>query len=536
MKDVVIVGSGPSGVHLAETLLESGQSVTMLDVGHEKPKPVLPEADFDGLKTGLDDPVGYFLGADARAVVFPAEQAKYFSFPPSKDYVFAAPPAFKTAPSAFEPLVSFAAGGLAEAWTGGCYPLNDSELAQFPFEFQTLEPYYARLIRRIGVTAMRDDLARFSAWFDDYMHPLEVDRGSARLLENYARRRVMLNRDLRFYLGRSRVAVLSRELGERGACDNLGRCLWGCPREALYAPSATLRQLRRYPQFHYLSGVYVTHFTYEGDLVSGVMAIAPDGTRRQFRADAYALAAGTLCSSKIMLDSIFRRTGEIHELGGLMDNRQIMIPFLYLGHLGRPSATRSYQFHQIALGIEDSRPEEYVHGQITMLKAASVHPVAQNIPLDLRSALTIFRMTHAALGAANVWLHDRRDERNVVTIRPHGGRDGSDLVVRYTPSNGGRTKDVIGIVKRALRKLGCLVPPGMTKILPSGHSAHYAGTVPMHRHRRRFSCTPECRSHDFHNLYLVDGTTFPFLPAKNLTFTLMANAIRVGQAIREGQT
>ena len=35
------------------------------------------------------------------------------------------------------------------------------------------------------------------------------------------------------------------------------------------------------------------------------------------------------------------------------------------------------------------------------------------------------------------------------------------------------------------------------------------------------------QSHDFENLYLVDGVTFPFLPAKNLTFTLMANAARI---------
>jgi choline dehydrogenase-like flavoprotein len=48
---------------------------------------------------------------------------------------------------------------------------------------------------------------------------------------------------------------------------------------------------------------------------------------------------------------------------------------------------------------------------------------------------------------------------------------------------------------------------------------------------RRFACAPDCRSHDFRNLYFADGASFPFLPAKNLTFTLMANAIRVGTAI-----
>ena len=29
------------------------------------------------------------------------------------------------------------------------------------------------------------------------------------------------------------------------------------------------------------------------------------------------------------------------------------------------------------------------------------------------------------------------------------------------------------------------------------------------------------------NLFFVDGSTFPFLPAKNITFTLMANAVRI---------
>jgi choline dehydrogenase-like flavoprotein len=529
MSTVLVVGSGPSGVHLAQTLLDHGHAVVMLDVGHEKPEPVLPDQDFDGLKDVLDDPVDYFLGAGGEAVVFPTRQAKYYAFPPSKDYVFAAPVEFSVATSEFEPVISFAAGGLAEAWTAGSYPLNDAELTDFPFDFAALEPHYATVMRRIGVTAKRDDLARFSRWFDDYIEPVDTDAHSSFLLERYAKRRTLLNSS-GFYLGRSRVAVLTRNHEERQACDKLGRCLWGCPRDALYAPSSTLRQLRRRERFRYVSGVYVTHFTYDGDKISSVIASSRDGGTHEFTADTYALAAGTLCSSKILLDSIFRRTGEVHELPGLMDNRQIMIPFLSTGLLGGPVKTRSYQFHQLALGIERPRPEEYVHGQITTLKAASVHPVVQSLPFDLRSALRIFRMAHAALGAANVWLHDRREPRNLITVRPRHGRE-TDLVLRYSSGNAGPVADSVNVVKRALGTLGCVVPPTMTKILPSGSSVHYAGTVPMQSAGGRFTCTPECRSRDFRNLYFADGATFPFLPAKNLTFTLMANAVRVADAI-----
>ena len=60
MSRVLIVGSGATGVHFAATALERGHDVTMLDVGHERPAPVAPDQDFDGLKDSLEDPAAYF--------------------------------------------------------------------------------------------------------------------------------------------------------------------------------------------------------------------------------------------------------------------------------------------------------------------------------------------------------------------------------------------------------------------------------------------------------------------------------------------
>ena len=63
-----------------------------------------------------------------------------------------------------------------------------------------------------------------------------------------------------------------------------------------------------------------------------------------------------------------------------------------------------------------------------------------------------------------------------------------------------------------------------------GSSVHYSGTLPMSAERRAWSVSPTCQSHDIENLFVVDGSVMPFLPAKNLTFTLMANAVRVAAA------
>jgi choline dehydrogenase-like flavoprotein len=78
-----------------------------------------------------------------------------------------------------------------------------------------------------------------------------------------------------------------------------------------------------------------------------------------------------------------------------------------------------------------------------------------------------------------------------------------------------------------LRKLGCFAPGSTIHVRPKGASVHYSGTVPMSSEPAPLTCSSQGRSHDFQNLYFVDGTSFPYLPAKNLTFTLMANAARI---------
>ena len=160
---ILVVGSGPSGVHFALTALRKNHQVTMLDVGRTRPAIALPDADFLGLKRGLDDPAGYFLGSDFESISLPAPEPgndkEYYGLPPSKDYVFDRPEPFAMRLDGFSPLVSFAAGGLAESWTGGSYPLNDDELAAFPFGYDAMAPHYGEVAERIGVAGGHDDIS-----------------------------------------------------------------------------------------------------------------------------------------------------------------------------------------------------------------------------------------------------------------------------------------------------------------------------------------------------------------------------------------
>jgi choline dehydrogenase-like flavoprotein len=60
-----------------------------------------------------------------------------------------------------------------------------------------------------------------------------------------------------------------------------------------------------------------------------------------------------------------------------------------------------------------------------------------------------------------------------------------------------------------------------------GASVHYAGLTPMMDAGGDYTTDRAGRCRPFENLVMADGATFPSLPAKNLTFTLMANATRI---------
>jgi choline dehydrogenase-like flavoprotein len=529
---VVVVGSGASGVHFALTLLRKGLAVTMLDVGRQGGPAVAPDATLTALKHRLDDPAEYFLGSRFEGVLLPGDGGEYYGIPPGKSYVFDPVDGFQQSSSGFAPLFSFARGGLAQAWTGGCYPFNAEELEPFPFGAADLAPHYDEVARRIGISGERDDLARFMPVHDHLLPPLRLDPHSERLVQAYERARGRLNHQ-GIYLGRTRVATLSRPLDGREACDYLGRCLWGCPRGSLYTPAQTLVECRQYPSFEYIDQVEVESFTVAaGRRVKSVVARRLSGGEPfELPVDRLALAAGALLSAKIFLLSVWRHSGERVRLRGLMDNRQILVPFVNLSMLGQPFADASYQYHLLGLGLEAASPRDYVHAQITTLKTALLHPIIQRLPLDLGTSTFITRAVHAALGLINLNFRDTRREDNYVELADEAGRP--RLHLHYAPDadEPARVRAAMRQVRRALRALGCLVPPGMAHERPMGASVHYAGLLPMTQDAQPFTTTPDGRSREFENLYLVDGVTFPFLPAKNITFTLMANAVRIAEEV-----
>ena len=536
MSKCTVIGSGPSGLHFAQTALELGYEVEMIDVGYSAPPAIEPDDSFQELKSHLSDPATYLLGSKMEGVLLPGQQEEFYGIPPSKNYALNSVAQLRLRTEKFKPMFSFAQGGLAQMWTAGCYPFNEAETADYPFAYEELLSCYEAVAKRIGVNGIEDDLASIVPFHENIQAPLPLDAHSTLLYEKYKRNRKLLKTRYGCSFGRARHAVLSEDIGDRKSCQQLGRCLWGCPIEALYVPSVTLRECMAHPKFTYHGNRYVTHFEYsdDGRINQVVTETVGSSDKESYHVENLVLAAGTLSTSKIFLESIFRKTGEVIKLKGLMDNRQVIVPFLNLKMIGKPSADKSYQYNQLAMELEGESDAQNIHCLITTLKTAMIHPVIEKFPADLKTAIKIFKNIHAALGAVNINFHDTRRDDCYVTLEKKSENTASSLIVHYSsPEN--EDKRIVTTIKRLksiLWKLGCIVPPGMNIIRPMGASVHYSGTIPMTVDKQPWSVSADCRSHDFENLYIVDGSTYPFLPAKNITFTLMANAVRVARNMK----
>jgi choline dehydrogenase-like flavoprotein len=259
------------------------------------------------------------------------------------------------------------------------------------------------------------------------------------------------------------------------------------------------------------------------------VASCAGGEEREFPVGSLVLAAGTLNSARIFLESLYRDSGKVSELRGIMDNRQVLMPFVNLRMIGKRWDPASYQYHQLAMAVQLPKTGELIHGLITTLKTALIHPLVQTLPFDLGTGVSVFRSLHGALGMVNINFPDERREENYLTLdtscKPHR------LVIHYRPRAGEpeRLREAIAAFRKILGKLMCLAPSRTIHVRPMGASVHYCGTMPMTGNGGPRTCNQHGRSSDIENLYFADGSTFPDLPAKNLTFTLMANASRIAE-------
>jgi len=530
MTDVLIVGSGASAVHAAWPLVEAGLQVVMVDYGNvdETYAPLIPDEPFSRLRRTDWRQHVYFLGRDFEGVPLGRVRVGAQLTPPRRHVTADVDRLLPLRSATFEPTESLALGGLAAAWGAGVAPFGDEDLRGLPIGRADLEPHYARVAERIGVSGDGDDDLLPFIWNPPWMQPaLEIDAAAEAILTRYAGRRDRLN-GRGFYLGRPRAAILTRPHRGREAQRYHDMDFWSDAGRSVWRPQWEVQALRAHPNFCYLPRRLALRF--EERAGAGVRLQtrhAGDGAIETRSARALILAAGTLATARIVLRSLGRYEAPVP----VVSNPYVYLPALNLGMIGRPGRDRRHSLTQLTAIYRPPGAEGApVVAQYYSYRSLLMFKLLKEAPLPLREALPLMRDLTPLFGIWGVHHPDLPGPGKRLALRAApGGEDVLEVVYEPTAEELDRRRRVERRLVGFLRRLGCWP---LRRIDPGpGGSIHYAGTFPMTEPSGELTCDARGRLFGTAGVYLADGSLFAALPAKGLTFTMMANADRVGTAL-----
>lgn len=521
--DVIVVGSGASAVHAAWPLAHAGLRVLMLDVGNRdrRYEALVPDLPFAQVRRSDPAQHRYFLGDDFEGV--PLQPAGSFAqlTPPREFVIRESAQLTPVASASFTAVESLALGGLAASWGAGALTFSPEDLRGFPLGLEELWPHYEKIAARIGISGARDDLEPVLGELRALQPPLRLDANARTLLDAYQRRRERLQaRDFR--LGQARLAVLSAPLGSRRPTRYYDLDFWSDAGRSVYRPRWTVEELSLLPNFTLQDRVLVEAFRETGDAVRVTARDLRGEGRIERSARALVLAAGALGTARLTLRSL--------ELQGrrlpLVCNPHAYAALLHWRRLGKADREPRHSLAQLCFAIRDEGA--WTVGHVFSYGSLLGFRLAGELPLPLHLGARAVRLLQTGLVMLVIQHADEPTERKWCTLE----RDGR-LAIEYAQSADERAR-IERVERRALRAFASLGCTSLRRVHPGhGASIHYAGTLPMSADDRELTTTPEGRLRGMRSVWIADGASFPRLPSRGLTFTLMANANRVGERLAQ---
>ena len=241
------------------------------------------------------------------------------------------------------------------------------------------------------------------------------------------------------------------------------------------------------------------------------------------------LAAGGLVTTRLVLELQGRFGDDVPVLDAPGLGFALCLP----ERLGAAVATREFSMAQVSFMAagDPQRAADAAYGSLFPASGIPGSLVIERMPLTRPGAVRLFRWLQPALLLGNCFLPGRYSRNTARLERDADGR--GRLVVRggvadELPARFDRLRRQLS---RAFRRLGALAIPSSFSPIGPGESIRYAGTLPMSASPGPGQVDACGELHGSPALHVVDLSTFPAMPAKHHTLTLMANADRIGRLI-----
>jgi len=271
------------------------------------------------------------------------------------------------------------------------------------------------------------------------------------------------------------------------------------------------------------------------------VVVRRNGAAEVYSANIVVVSCGAINSAALLL----RSANDKHPRG--LANSSGIVGRHYMGHVNSVlmaiSKCPNPTVFQKTLAVNDfyfgSKEWPYPMGHISFVGKLDGETLKAGAPAVAPKWTLELMATHSI----DFWLtsEDLPDPNNRVTV----GSDGK-IVLSYRPNNEEGHKRLISKLEQLMKEQAKCAVHGHDcheglfarnlfagQRIPLAGVAHQNGTIRFGRDPKTSALDANCKAHDLDNLYVVDGSFFPSSGAVNPALTIMANALRVADHLRE---
>lgn len=524
-EDYIVLGSGPSGVMAALTLLEQGKKVTMLDVGIKQKTNIVtvPDKNFLELRKTDINQSNYFLGEEFEGI--PEYKMKPGAqLTPSRLHMTL--DVEKTTPiisENFIPVESLSYGGLGVGWGLGCYTYSENELTKIGLNAHKMREAYKVIVKRIRVSGPANDFRKQVLENIDNIHPpLKTDNNINILKHLYNKKKNIFDKK-RIYFGDSSLALLSEDYESRKRSNYNDMDFYTDKGNSAWRPHLTLEELKKNNKFKYINNKLVTCIENINNNVKVNFINFNNNTKGSIICNKLLLACGALGTARIILRSM---SDKIKRLPILCNPYSYMPCFNYRMLGKQLSYNKTSMAQAMMIYDTDGTQSEIVSLAFYTYRSLLTFRMLKEVPLGIKDSIKLLRIIQSGFVIAGIHHPDSPSDDKYIELCVHNNSPTKDaLLANYKSSYEEKEKMYKHekTIKKYLKKISCYP----IKKIPSiaGNSIHYAGTLPFNENNNKYGTTnPNGKLNGMQNVYIADGSGFRFLPAKGITLSLMANA------------
>ncbi|WP_159014863.1 GMC oxidoreductase [Acidisoma sp. S159] len=512
--DVIVIGSGPGGAALAQRLAPTGKRILILERGDYLPR---SPANWDSKTVFVDgayqvDETWY--GRDGQS---------------------------------FHPGLHRFVGGNSKVYGAALFRLREQDFEEvrhkdgispaWPLKYDVFEPYYTEAERLFHVHGQRGEDPLEPPTSGPYPHPPVSHEPKIQALHDGLTKQGLhpFHLPLGILLNEKNGKPTPTSICIRcDAFDGFPCLLNGKADAQVICIDPTLAA---HSNVTLMTGAYVTRLETDagGGRVSKII-VEREGRQEDYAADIVVVACGALSSALLLL----RSSNDRHPRG--LANGSDQVGRNYIRHnmsvlmaiMNEPNHT----VFQKTLALSDyyfgSDDWDFPLGLIQMCATSHAEQIkGESLPawLEWLPNMPFDKMAEHSM---DFWLQSEdlpRPENRIYY-------DGDRVVLDVTETNMEAHHRLKKKLERMMSAIGAhpvLVERSLYlgKNIPISGTAHQAGTA-------RFGTDPatsvldlDCKAHEVDNLYIADASFFPSIGAVNPTLTIIANALRVADRLKE---